>query len=154
MNDLVVIARKSPWIVGAVSLCMIAAAVSFTVFSVHNGFDTSSRPWMAKRLWLWITAAYVACPLLVIFVLTHFLILVRYGFVCIALKGDRLVVAALPVRDVPFSSLKSVETKGGMLLLVLDRGKPIDVGRLGFIGGTQAVIERLNQLKPGPALQP
>lgn len=143
-----VIARKSPWVIGAASFCAVAAAMGFTLFSVHNGFDTSSRPWMANRLWLWITAAYVASPLLVIFVLIHFLSLARHRFVCIAAEGDRLMIVALPTRSISFSALKAVEVKGGMLLLTLNGGEQIGIGRLGLMGGTNAVVERLRQLKP------
>jgi len=148
MSNPNVIARKSPWVVGSISLLMIALAVGFTLYSVHDGFDISSRPWMANRLWLWFAAAYLASPMLVLFVLTHFANLARQGFVCIAVEGDSLTIAALPMRSVPISALKVVEVKGGVILLTLDGGKQIDIPRLGLIGGTAAVVERLLQLKP------
>ena len=148
MSNSTVIARKSPWAVGLASFCMIAVALGFTLVSVHEGFDISSRPWMAHRLWIWFAAAYVASPLLVIFVLAHFASLVRQRFACIAVEGDRLIVAGLSIRSVPISALKSVEIRGGMLLLTLDGGKQIGIGRLGIVGGTEAVLERLIQLKP------
>jgi hypothetical protein len=152
MSEPIVIARKSPWIVGAASLCAIAIALGFTLFSVHDGFDISSRSWAANRLWLWYAAAYLASPLMVIFVLAHFVNLARRGFVCIAAEGDCLTVVALPVRHISISALKAVEVKGGMLLLTLDSGKQVYIGRLGLVGDTKVVIERLRQLKPEIAL--
>lgn len=149
MSSSTVIAKKSPWVVGSASAFMIAVAIGFTFFSVHDGFDISSRPWMANRLWLWIIAAYVASPILVIFVLAHLANLARRRFVCISVEGDHLAVAALCTKSVPISALKAVEVKRGMLLFTLDSGKQIDIGRLGLIGGTEAVIERLLQVKPG-----
>ena len=148
MSGLTVIAKKSPWVVGSTSLCAIAAAVGFTLFSMHDGFDVSSRPWIASRVWLWVAAAYVASPLFVTFVVAHFANLARRRFVCIAAEGDRLTVAALSIRSFPISALNAVEVKRGMLLLKLDSGKQIDVGVLGLIGETKAVLERLLQIKP------
>ncbi len=104
---------------------------------------------MTNRLWLWIAAAYLVSPLLIIFVLTHWVILARREFVCIASEGDRLVISALPARSILLSALEAVEAKGGLLLLTLDSGQQIGVGRWGLIGGTDAVIERLRRLKPG-----
>ncbi|WP_184720663.1 hypothetical protein [Caulobacter sp.] len=149
MTAPIVIARKSPWVVGIASVCAVAAAIAFTHFSMQTGFDTSSRPWMTNRLWLWIAAAYLVSPLLIIFVLTHWVILARREFVCIASEGDRLVISALPARSILLSALEAVEAKGGLLLLTLDSGQQIGVGRWGLIGGTDAVIERLRRLKPG-----
>lgn len=148
MSDLVVIARKSPWIVGAASICVIVLAFGFTLLSVHDGFDVSSRPWAANRLWLWYAAAYLASPLIVIFILAQLVNLARCGFICIAAEGDSLRVVALRVRHISISALKAVEVKGGMLLLTLDSGKQVDIGRLGLVGGTSVVVERLRQLKP------
>lgn len=144
-----VIAKKSPWAVSLASVCAIAVAIGFTVSSVHAGFDVTSRPWMAKRLWTWVAVAYIACPMLVVFVLTHFANLARRGFVCIAVEGDCLTVTALSTKSVPISALKAIEVKRGLLLLTLESGKQIDVGCFGLIGGVEAVIERLMQLKPG-----
>lgn len=147
-SEVTPIAKRDPGINALVSLLIAGIALAFTVLSIRDGFDVTARPWAEKRLWAWWLAAYAGTPALVVMLGVNFWRLARNGFVAIAVQGRRLSVFGVTRQNFALEELVALTLRRGALVFVLATGREVQVGLMGLIGGTEALIERIRALKP------
>ena len=147
-SDITVIAKRSPGVNLVLSLFVIGVAVAFSASSIHDGFDTTARPWMERRLWMWWLSAYALAPATVVMLIVNFWRLARNGFVAISLSGSHLSVFGVTRRNFALEDLVAVKVKRGILVFMLGNGSEIQAGLLGLVGGTDTLVERIRVLKP------
>ncbi len=151
-SQIIVLGRKSPWLILPALAFVIAATVAFSVWSLQSGFDVSERPWAARRLWAWYAVAYAGPPLVIGVALSLVAALISRRFIAVAVRDGVLEVVNFSVRRMDLASLSTLEIGSG-LTFISQTGARLETGSLGIVGGWQSVARKLRKISPDVELR-
>ena len=146
-SHVIVLGRKSPWLILSGSAFALAAMIAFSVWSFQSGFDVSERPWAARRLWAWYAIAYAGPPLVGGVAFKLVAALVSRRFVAISVRDGVLEVVNLSVQRMDLANLSMLEIGSG-LTFISRTGARLGTGTLGLVGGWRSVVRKLRKISP------
>lgn len=103
---------------------------------------------MARRLWMWLAAAYVLSPIGILIAFANFVALARRGFVDLRLEGNCLVFTRLRRKILELDRLRAIDVRPYTLAFISSDFAETEIGRFGIMGGTEAVIDKMINIKP------